>query len=110
MDTDESKNVEARVRNIMDAAKPRRPTAPPKLTQIEVRERVLDILDSAEIAERPQLRRGRHFALGLFLTAIFLVVLAAILPAEDRLFWGGCGGLLLLVAAWQWDKARPKSE
>ena len=48
----------------------------------------------------------RRFALGLFLVSIFLVSLAGILPAEDRLFWGSASFVILVAAAWQWDRAR----
>ena len=47
---------------------------------------------------------GRFFSLGLFLVSIFLVSLAAVLPVEDRYFWAGWAGIILVAAAWQWDR------
>jgi hypothetical protein len=50
--------------------------------------------------------RRRHFALGLVLVAIFLLLLALVLPREDLFLWGGYSALLIIVGAWQWDKAK----
>jgi len=80
----------AEVRNILDSARP-------------IKSKPHTVEPSAK--SRRAIRR-RHFALGLFLVAIFLVALSAILPEEDRLFWGGSSFLVLVVAAWQWDRAK----
>lgn len=50
--------------------------------------------------------RRRHFAFGLILVAIFLLLLTFVLPREDLFLWGGYSALLMLVGAWQWDKAK----
>jgi hypothetical protein len=50
--------------------------------------------------------RRKHFAAGLFLVAIFITSLAALLPEDDRWLWGGAGFVFLVVAAWHWDRAR----
>ncbi len=67
------------------------------------------ILDEAEPVasdeERPA-QKMRNFGLGLFLIAIFLVSLAALLPERGRWIWGGFSFVLLTVAAWYWDRAR----
>ena len=50
--------------------------------------------------------KRRHFALGLILVAIFLLLLSFVLPKDDLFLWAGYSGLLMLVGAWQWDKAK----
>ena len=102
-------DVVAEARELLNSARPRSRDA----TVAEVRE----ILDSARpkgsrpdtfelgVKSRSGIRR-RHFALGLFLVAIFLVALSAVFPEKDQLFWGGSSFFVLVVAAWQWDKAR----
>ena len=50
--------------------------------------------------------RRRHFAFGLILVAIFLLLLAFALPREDVFLWGGYSALLMVIGAWQWDKAK----
>ena len=91
MNEGQTHDVEVAVREILDSARPRESKKPEPIEP--------DL-------EGNKAPRRRHFALGLFLVAVFLVALAALLPTEDRVFWGGSSFLILFVAAWQWDKAR----
>lgn len=76
---------------------------------VDIVEEARAILDEAEPVasdeERPA-ERTRNFALGLFLVAIFLVSLAALLPEKGRWIWAGFSFVLLTVAAWYWDRVR----
>lgn len=50
--------------------------------------------------------KRRHFAIGLILVSLFLLLLSFVLPEKDVFFWVGCSVLLMLVGAWHWDKAK----
>ena len=50
--------------------------------------------------------KRRHFALGMILLSIFVLLLSFVFPKEDIYFWASCSALLMLVGAWQWDKAK----
>ena len=50
--------------------------------------------------------RRRHFALGLMIVALFVLLLAFVLPEEEVFLWIGYSVLLILVGAWQWDRAK----
>jgi predicted membrane channel-forming protein YqfA (hemolysin III family) len=51
----------------------------------------------------------RLFALGVMLTAIFLLILSLVLPDEDRSWWAGWAAFIFVVGTWQFDRARRKS-
>lgn len=94
MSNDQLKHVENSVRAILDDARDVSPDAKKNNNK--------NTTHKADVT----FKKRRHFALGVFLTGILLGMITLLLPKEDHLFWGSFCWVLMLVAGWQWDKAK----